>query len=60
MFRYQSIRRTISQESDRNTLSRTDSLRLDSSKSKFRDYGNIALQFMSKNEFPTILQQNQV
>lgn len=58
--RYQSIRRTISQEPERNTLSRTDPLRLDSSKTKYRETGSIALQFISKKEFPTLLQQNQV
>ncbi|XP_025204301.1 E3 ubiquitin-protein ligase HECW2-like [Melanaphis sacchari] len=57
--RYQSIRRTISQEPECNSLSRTDSLRLDSSKTKFRDNACIALQFISKKEFPTLLQQNQ-
>lgn len=60
MYRYQSIRRTISQEPECNNLSRTDSLRLDSSNSKFRDHENIALQFISNKEFPTLLQQNQV
>lgn len=59
-FRYQSIRRTISQESEHCTLSRTDSLRLDSPKIKFRGHSNVALQFISKREFPTLLQQNQV
>lgn len=59
-FRYQSIRRTISQESETNSISRTDTLCLDSSKTKFREHGSIALQFISKKEFPTLLQQNQV
>lgn len=60
IFRYQSIRRTISQEPECNTFSRTDSLYLDSSNTKYRDQENIALQFISKREFPTLLQQNQV
>jgi len=59
-FRYQSIRRTISQEPECNAFSRTDALCLDSSEIIFRDFGNIALQFIIKKEFPTLLQQNQV
>jgi len=58
-FRYQSIRRTISQEPECNAFSRTDALCLDSSEIIFRDFGNIALQFIIKKEFPTLLQQNQ-
>lgn len=60
IFRYQSIRRTITQEPECNMFSRTDSLYLDSSNTKYRDHENIALQFISKREFPTLLQQNQV
>ncbi|XP_050546204.1 E3 ubiquitin-protein ligase HECW2-like [Daktulosphaira vitifoliae] len=57
--RYQSIRRTISQDTDFISLTRADSLRSDTLKNKFRDHGNVALHFISKKEFPTLLQQNQ-